>query len=263
MTEKEPDTTAEDDTTDDDATSTRTPEDVRETVRRADEFDTMVESTETELTSVGDAQESASGDSDEIQGTIPQLMGIYEQVTDDVNPLKTDAHERMDSLIDHMLSTARTGQDVGERENVDLRELFTKCWDNVEAGSAQLKMDTSASIQADETRLQQMLEHLLRTAVQHAGPSVTIEVGDITDGFYIEDDGSGVPDEGGDDVFDQGNSALDEGNGTGLSVVRNIARAHGWQVRVSQRPAGGTRFEFRGVETTSRSPLADTPYTDE
>jgi signal transduction histidine kinase len=38
------------------------------------------------------------------------------------------------------------------------------------------------------------------------------------------------------------------GTGFGLSIVRRIAEAHGWSVRVTESDSGGARFEFDGVD---------------
>jgi signal transduction histidine kinase len=38
-----------------------------------------------------------------------------------------------------------------------------------------------------------LLENLFRNAVEHSGDEVTITVGSLEDGFYVEDDGSGIP----------------------------------------------------------------------
>lgn len=39
-----------------------------------------------------------------------------------------------------------------------------------------------------------LFENLYRNAVEHGGSEVTVTVGTLKDGFYIEDDGVGVPD---------------------------------------------------------------------
>ena len=52
------------------------------------------------------------------------------------------------------------------------------------------------------------------------------------------------------DVFETGYSTAGEGTGFGLSIVKQIANAHGWEVRVTEGPEGGARFEIAGVEST-------------
>jgi signal transduction histidine kinase len=67
-------------------------------------------------------------------------------------------------------------------------------------------------------------------------------------GFYVEDDGVGIPVERRDRVFDDGYSTQPSGTGFGLSIVREIAEAHDWTVEVVDGSDGGARFEFRGIE---------------
>jgi signal transduction histidine kinase len=44
-------------------------------------------------------------------------------------------------------------------------------------------------------------------------------------------------------VFDFGHSGA-SGSNVGLAVVRDVAEAHGWSVRVTEAETGGARFEF-------------------
>ena len=71
-------------------------------------------------------------------------------------------------------------------------------------------------------------------------------VGDTPDGFYIEDDGPGIPPEDRDQVFEWGYSTGAGGTGYGLAIVGEVASAHGWDVRVTDGD-DGARFEFRGA----------------
>ena len=73
-------------------------------------------------------------------------------------------------------------------------------------------------------------------------------VGSCPDGFYVADDGVGIPTEDRAEVFEYGYSTHG-GTGLGLPVVRSIATAHGWNVTVTEGDDGGARFEFTGVET--------------
>ena len=93
-----------------------------------------------------------------------------------------------------------------------------------------------------------MFENLFGNAVEHGGPGVTITVGDLdSGGFYVEDDGEGISEGIRDRVFEGGFSTADDGTGFGLSIVREIAEAHGWTVRLAEDSAKGARFEFTGT----------------
>ena len=159
------------------------------------------------------------------------------------------ALDRMGSLIEDMLSLARAGKSVGDTDPVSLPELTERCWQNVDTESATLETETQVTIYADETRLQQLIENLLRNAIDHGGATVTITIGDLAGGFYIEDDGPGIPDEHREKVLEPGYSTTETGTGFGLSIVRDIVQAHDWDIRVANGTDGGARFEITGVET--------------
>jgi PAS domain S-box-containing protein len=158
------------------------------------------------------------------------------------------AHERMDSLIDDLLTLARDGDGVEEAERVPLRELTEACWAGVETGSASLRVETDRAVRADRSRLRQVFENLMRNAVEHGGPDVTVAVGDVDGGFYVADDGPGIPAGDREAVFEPGYTTSDDGTGFGLEIVEAVAVAHGWEVRATDAGGGGARFEFTGVE---------------
>jgi signal transduction histidine kinase len=156
--------------------------------------------------------------------------------------------DRMESLIDDVLSLARAGEAVGETETVELAGLVEGCWQTVETASAGLVVETETRVQADPSRLQQLFENLMRNAVEHGGEDVTITVGDLPDGFYVEDDGPGIPEDERGNVFDAGYSTAADGTDLGLSIVREVAEAHRWEIEVTESESGGARFEATGVQ---------------
>jgi signal transduction histidine kinase len=135
---------------------------------------------------------------------------------------------------------------------VNLFALAETCWHNVVTTRATIERKTDRTIRADPSRLQQLLENVFRNAVEHGGDDVTVTVGELADGFYIEDDGRGIPADERADVFDVGYSTTDEGIGFGLSIVKRIAEGHGWTVSVTESDAGGARFGITGVEFDER-----------
>ena len=159
------------------------------------------------------------------------------------------AHARMETLIDDLLTLSRVGKQVSETESVALGPLVETCWGTVPTVDATLGCDAERHLLADRSRLRQLLENLFRNSVEHGGEDVTVTVGDLDGGFYVEDDGPGIPEADRDDVFDPGYSTADEGTGFGLSIVKQVTDAHGWEVRVIEATGGGTRFEFTGVPT--------------
>jgi PAS domain S-box-containing protein len=193
-----------------------------------------------------------------------------------------DAHDRMRTLIEDLLTLAREGDDVDDLESVDLAAITRDCWANVQTAEATLVTDASGTILADRSRLKQLFENLVRNSVEHGSAgsrsqsdhsvehgstsdppgsedekarhdeAVTITVGELDDGFYVEDDGPGIPEAERETVFEAGYSTSGEGTGFGLSIVERIADAHGWQIRVLDGSRGGARFEITGVEFVDR-----------
>ena len=154
---------------------------------------------------------------------------------------------RMSQLIDDLLTLARMGTELDGREPVALDRVATACWAQVASGEATLTVDSDRQFVADRSRLRQLLENLLRNAVEHGGDGVEVRIGDLPDGFFIEDDGPGIPADERDAVFGWGHSTREDGTGFGLSIARAVAEAHGWEIAVTGSAEGGARFELTGV----------------
>ena len=159
------------------------------------------------------------------------------------------ALNRMEVLIDDLLTLARQGETVTDLELIELARLVENCWATVETttDSLAVEVDHETLIQADTSRLKQVFENLMRNAIEHGGSDITVTVGELDDGFYIEDDGAGISQNERDKIFKAGYSTATSGTGFGLSIVSQIAIAHGWNISVTESEAGGARFEITGV----------------
>jgi len=151
--------------------------------------------------------------------------------------------DRMTDLIEELLALARERDDVTDPDSVSLTEAVEAVRQTVDTGDATLAVAVSGRVVADESRLKQLLENLIRNAVDHGGADVTIRIGDLPNGFYVADDGPGIPASDRDQVFESGYSTDPQGTGFGLSIVREVADAHGWSVAVTASDDGGARFE--------------------
>lgn len=158
---------------------------------------------------------------------------------------------RMNELIDDLLELSRVGDNATDKKSVSLAELFENCWQSVETSNATLNTKTNHRIQADRSRVKQLCENLVRNAIEHNEQDVTITVGELADGFYVEDDGSGIPENERDDVLEAGYSTTEEGTGFGLSIVKQVVDAHGWGICVTESSEGGARFEIINVDFES------------
>jgi len=84
-------------------------------------------------------------------------------------------------------------------------------------------------------------------AVTHVQAVLTVTVGNVAGGFYVADDGTGIPAEERDEVFEAGYSTTNSGAGLGPNIVQEIVQAHGWEISVTDSDGGGARFEITGV----------------
>ncbi|WP_324661646.1 hybrid sensor histidine kinase/response regulator [Haloarcula sediminis] len=168
------------------------------------------------------------------------------------------ALDRISRITEDVLWLAREGRDIGSVADVPLAGTVDDAWDIVadrDEHTALRYADEAAptaTVEADSDRLRQLIENLLSNAIEHGGEDVTVTVGTVDDGFYIEDDGPGIPEDRRTDVFTAGYSTADEGTGFGLSIVKRITEAHGWNIQVTEGAAGGARFEITGVEFGSK-----------
>ena len=160
------------------------------------------------------------------------------------------ALDRIDAMIKDLLSLAREGRTIDETVRVPLARAARDAWETTDTREATLVVEPGADtvVYADADRLQNVFENLLRNAVQHGGDDVTVTLGRHPDGFYVEDDGPGVPADERDDVFEFDYTTHVEGTGLGLAIVEAIARAHGWSVEMTEGSDGGARVVFSGVD---------------
>ncbi|SEO64145.1 PAS domain S-box-containing protein [Halorientalis persicus] len=172
------------------------------------------------------------------------------------------AVERMERLIDDMLTLARKGAVVGDPASVDPVPIVQDAWAHTGTADATIDLEPLPdTVVADPDRLRELFENLFRNAVEHGGPDVTVAVGTVeacadapgtppgTTGLYVADDGPGLPDDA--DVFEHGFTTSDGGTGFGLSIVADIVDAHGWTITGTEcEDLEGARFEITGIETT-------------
>jgi PAS domain S-box-containing protein len=163
------------------------------------------------------------------------------------------AHDRMWTLIEDLLALALEGEDIADTESVALADLALQCWQTVDTGDATLDVQTDLVVLADESRLAQLLENLLQNAVEHGGDAVGITIGECDEGFFVEDDGPGIPESERERIFEAGYSEAGAGTGIGLGIVETIAEAHGWNVDAVRGSDGGARFEVTGVEFVEKA----------
>ena len=176
-----------------------------------------------------------------------ELSGI----DDDHLQTVSEMHERMETLLTELLALAREGDRVTDTEAIDLGEATQMCWASVETPDATLDVADAPTIRGDPQSVRQLFENLFRNAVDHSISAVTVRVGTLSDGFFVADDGPGIPPDIREDIFEAGFSTAEDGTGYGLNIVEQIVSGHGWEISVTDSQDGGARFEITDVVTES------------
>lgn len=177
-------------------------------------------------------------------------LELYRDTRDDAHiTYIEETTDRMERLVDDLLRVARQGEVVADPEPTDLEDVVIAAWEGTGRPSddATLIYEAVPTVGADNDRLLELFENLFRNSVEHGGSDVTVRVGPLEGGFFVADDGPGIPADFRDDVFDHGFTTSDDGSGYGLSIVRTIGNAHGWDASATEGPDDGARFEFTGV----------------
>jgi len=203
--------------------------------------------------------------SHDLRNPINVAGGYIQQVqeTGDLEQLdkSLEALDRMEAIIEDVMTLTRQGGSITEPTVVSLETVAREAWQTVETGEATLQVE-SAHVVADADQFRRLLENLFTNSIEHGiedpdgtdgfGADHTVSIGteagegsDVT--LYVEDDGVGIDPERREQVFEEGFTT--GGTGLGLTIVEQIARAHGWDVAVAESESGGARFEFHGVSS--------------
>lgn len=127
MTDQEPATPPDQDESSQDDARSSPADTVNDLARRIEELETVHESTENEIRSLRDGQEAVTDDIEDVQETMRQLLGIYEQVTDQANPFR-DQPQEVDGFQFGVLSgdgepAATDGGESDSGDSVGLADL--------------------------------------------------------------------------------------------------------------------------------------------
>jgi signal transduction histidine kinase/ActR/RegA family two-component response regulator len=180
-------------------------------------------------------------------------------------------------IVDDLLDVSRvmTGKIRLDKQRVDLGEALQRCVGTLSAGGRTSRHEVtvrtvSAWIDADVTRLDQVICNLLINAVKYTpeGGRIEAEVrmddGDAV--LKVRDNGVGIAPELLPRIFDvfvQGNPSLDRGQGglgLGLALVERLTKMHGGSVRAFSEGEGrGSEFELRFPRMPAPAPAAAAP----
>ncbi|MWV40546.1 GAF domain-containing sensor histidine kinase [Natrialba sp. INN-245] len=192
--------------------------------------------------------------SHDLRNPLNVLSGYIELIEETGDPEHIEdvsvAADRMETMIEDLLTLARQGETLEKRQPVDLEDVARRAWNAVDTADARLVTRELGTVDSDPGRLQQAFENLFRNAIEHAGARVTVTVVGTEDGFAVEDDGPGIPADQRDCIFREGYTGGD-GTGLGLSIVATVVDAHGWSISVEESDDGGARFAFTTADDSN------------
>lgn len=152
-----------------------------------------------------------------------------------------EALSRTDRLVDDLLRLSNDSERAAGVVPVDVRSVAEHAWGEVAGAGTDATLEATAGVRvpADQSLLKRLLAEGLRFCLTTGPDDLRVRVGPLDDrpGFFLADDGPGVPGDGPDRPADTGD---------GLEGIERIAAAHDWRVTVGLSAEGGVRIE---VET--------------
>ena len=209
-------------------------------------LDAIAHEFKTPLTSIKAATTTVLADK-QFTGEYRELLSIVDEETDRLNNLVSDAIQ---------MSRIEGGKFRLRRSPVSPREVIDSVIAQMRARLEDRPIQstiagdvTKVAIDRDliQLSLRQLLDNALKHAPGHSAIQVGAEVANSHLRFWVLDDGPGItPPEAG-RIFErfyrgQVNRHAVPGSGIGLSVVREIARAHGGDAFVESAAGKGSRF---------------------
>jgi two-component system, NtrC family, sensor histidine kinase HydH len=159
--------------------------------------------------------------------------------------------ERLEALTTDLLDFVRSGPLELKPVKVDdlLRGL-------AEGGGTEVEVDASGAPETwllDAQRMQQVLQNLLRNALDASPKGGTIQVTAARDKGVLtltfRDQGEGLPEENLERIFEPFFTTRARGTGLGLAVARRIVELHGGTLTARNHPQGGAEFRVILPET--------------
>ncbi|WP_410765860.1 ATP-binding protein [Haloferax sp. DFSO60] len=195
--------------------------------------------------------------SHDIRGPLAVAQGWLDLARESCKPVHFDrieqAHTRITELVEDVLSLARDGANESDETEVVLADAAAAAWEmcDTDALDARCEVSELPIVTGDEGQLKRVFENLFRNAIQHGTTddgSLVVRVGPLPSagGFYVEDEGTGIPEDIRDDIFLPGVSTKNQEieAGLGLDIVQHIVDMNGWSIRVADSENGGARFEI-------------------
>jgi two-component system osmolarity sensor histidine kinase EnvZ len=175
------------------------------------------------------------------------MLPARAEMRDDIAEMTADVAE-MERMIGAYLAFAR-GEGTEQAEPVDLSALLEDVAARARRGGADIALDVPTELmlplRADAAR--RAITNLVDNARRHARHVVLAAApqGQRDVQVTVDDDGPGIPPEQRESVFRPFESGAIDGTGLGLTIARDIVRAHGGDIVLEESPLGGLRARIR------------------
>ena len=190
----------------------------------------------------------------DLRTPLTRLRFRIENAPDDLRAKMAGDLDQMEEMISAALTFVRDATHAGERTRLELSSLIESLCDELAETGADAQADLGAKVvmHGDPVALRRLFANLLDNAVKfgdRARARVYEEAGFAV--VEIADDGPGIPEADRERVFDPfyrrepSRSRQTGGIGLGLAVVRSVARSHGGDVELTNRPDGGLTARVR------------------
>ncbi len=168
------------------------------------------------------------------------------ELQQDVADMTADVEE-MERMIGGYLSFAR-GEGAEQAQAVDLSALLGDVASAARRAGAEVEVDAPAgltlNLRPDAAR--RAVTNLVDNARRHARRVLlSVEPHGRTVQVLVDDDGPGIAPDRRESVFRAFESGADGGTGLGLTIARDIVRAHGGDIVLEGSPLGGLRARMR------------------
>jgi len=227
------------------------PEDIRRTVRAFNAMSARIERF------VRDRTELLAAISHDLRTPITTLRLRAAFIEDEEIKARMEATlDELQAMVEALLTYARTEAEQEETVSVDAVSMIQRLVDEVietegvDANQVTVTAPDTLALRVRPLSLKRCVRNLIQNAVRYGG-GATVSLFETKDDsiIRIEDDGPGIPDDRIADMMqpfvrmEESRSKDTGGIGLGLSIARGIARAHGGDLLLSNRPEGGLRAD--------------------
>jgi two-component system, OmpR family, osmolarity sensor histidine kinase EnvZ len=175
-----------------------------------------------------------------------EMMPPHEDAHQDVSEMTADVEE-MERMVGGYLAFAR-GEGVEQAEPVNLSAVLEEVAAGARRSGAEVEVDApeALTLPLRANAVRRAITNLVDNARRHAHRVALAAMPQGRMVFVtVDDDGPGIPPDRRESVFRPFESGAAGGTGLGLTIARDIVRAHGGEILLEESPLGGLRARIR------------------